>query len=143
VISIHFHWKKKSSFDIELNKFLPKFVNVVVLFATFSVRNKAVQHLLPHLTSSEGANNSRPTLDSSTLSCLPNLYVLNKSVDIKLSNSEKSYVKVKRCSLTQQPINNTLLCYYWHWLHPLSVCMWPFFVHKEILHWKSVIQYVF
>lgn len=60
-----------------------------------TVRNKAVQHLLPHLTSAEGASNSRPTLDSSTLSCLPNLYVLNKSVDIKLSNSEKSYVKVE------------------------------------------------
>lgn len=60
-----------------------------------TVRNKAVQHLLPHLTSAEGGNNSRPTLDSSTLSCLPNLYILNKSVDIKLSNSDKSYVKVE------------------------------------------------
>ncbi|XP_050954183.1 rotatin isoform X4 [Labeo rohita] len=57
-----------------------------------AVRNTAVQHLLPHLTSAGGA---RPTLDSSTLSCLPNLYVLNKSVDIKLSNSDKSYVKVE------------------------------------------------
>lgn len=55
----------------------------------------AVQHLLPHLTSAEGAGNSRPTLDSSTLSCLPNLYNLNKSVDIKLNSSDKSYVKVK------------------------------------------------
>lgn len=88
---------EKSSFNIELNNFFPKFVNTVALFATFSVRNKAVQHLLPHLTSAEGASKSRPTLDSSTLSCLPNLYVLNKSVDIKLSNSDKSYVKVKHC----------------------------------------------
>uniref|UniRef100_A0A8C1QB11 Rotatin n=1 Tax=Cyprinus carpio TaxID=7962 RepID=A0A8C1QB11_CYPCA len=67
-----------------------------------AVRNTAVQHLLPHLTSAGGA---RPTLDSSTLSCLPNLYVLNKSVDIKLSNSDKSYVKVKH-TLTQLCINN-------------------------------------
>uniref|UniRef100_A0A671MLB4 Rotatin N-terminal domain-containing protein n=1 Tax=Sinocyclocheilus anshuiensis TaxID=1608454 RepID=A0A671MLB4_9TELE len=59
-----------------------------------AVRNTAVQHLLPHLTSAGGA---RPTLDSSTPSCLPDLYVLNKSVDIKLSNSDKSYVKVNHC----------------------------------------------
>lgn len=58
----------------------------------------AVQHLLPHLTSAEGAQNSRPTLDSSTLSYLPNLYNLNKSVDIKFSSSDKSYVKVKHFS---------------------------------------------
>ncbi|TRY91578.1 hypothetical protein DNTS_014479 [Danionella cerebrum] len=60
-----------------------------------TVRKMAVQHLLPHITSLECASNSRPTLDSSKLSCLPNLYVINKSVDIKLSNSDKSYVKVE------------------------------------------------
>ncbi|XP_056306497.1 rotatin isoform X1 [Danio aesculapii] len=60
-----------------------------------TVKKMAVQHLLPHLTSAEGASNSRPTLDSSTLSCLPNLYNLNKSVDIKLCSSDKSYVKVE------------------------------------------------
>uniref|UniRef100_A0A673N809 Rotatin-like n=1 Tax=Sinocyclocheilus rhinocerous TaxID=307959 RepID=A0A673N809_9TELE len=67
-----------------------------------AVRNTAVQHLLPHLTSAEGA---RPTLDSSTLSCLPNLYVLNKSVDIKLSNSDKSYVKVNHCPHSALSVN--------------------------------------
>uniref|UniRef100_A0A8C1QAU5 Rotatin n=1 Tax=Cyprinus carpio TaxID=7962 RepID=A0A8C1QAU5_CYPCA len=70
-----------------------------------AVRNTAVQHLLPHLTSAGGA---RPTLDSSTLSCLPNLYVLNKSVDIKLSNSDKSYLLVKN--------------HYWHWHHVKKCC---------------------
>ncbi|XP_051970542.1 rotatin isoform X1 [Xyrauchen texanus] len=60
-----------------------------------TVRNTAVQQLLPHVTSAEGASTSRPALDSSTLSSLSSLYVLNKIVDVKLNNSDKSYVKVE------------------------------------------------
>lgn len=60
-----------------------------------TMRKAAVQHLLPHLTSAEGAGTSRPALDTSTLSSLPDIYIVNKSVDIKLNTPDKSYVKVE------------------------------------------------
>ncbi|XP_030624643.1 rotatin [Chanos chanos] len=60
-----------------------------------TVRNTAVQHLLPHLTQSEGASTARPALDSAVLSSLPSLYSLNKTVDIKLDNTNRSFVKVE------------------------------------------------
>ncbi|KAI7792817.1 putative rotatin, partial [Triplophysa rosa] len=60
-----------------------------------TVRKTAVEHLLPHLTSTEGAGTTRPALDSSTLSSLPDIYIVNKSVDVKLNTPDKSYVKVE------------------------------------------------
>nr|XP_055038257.1 rotatin isoform X4 [Misgurnus anguillicaudatus] len=61
-----------------------------------AVRTIAVKHLLTHLTSVEGAGTSRPALDSSVLSSIPDLFILNKSVDIKLNNRvDKSIVKVE------------------------------------------------
>uniref|UniRef100_A0AAR2KTY1 Rotatin N-terminal domain-containing protein n=1 Tax=Pygocentrus nattereri TaxID=42514 RepID=A0AAR2KTY1_PYGNA len=60
-----------------------------------TVRSTAVEDLLPHLTSPEGPKSSRPVLDKTVLSSLPSIYVTNKSVDIKLDDSSRSYLKVE------------------------------------------------
>ncbi|KAI4902317.1 hypothetical protein NFI96_016186, partial [Prochilodus magdalenae] len=60
-----------------------------------TVRRTAVEHLLPHLTSPEDSMSSRPVLDKTTLSSLPSLFATNKSVDIKLDDSNRSYLKVE------------------------------------------------
>lgn len=54
------------------------------------VRSTAAKHLSPHLANSA----SRPAVDSSALSSLPSLYVTDKCVDIRLDDSNKSYLKV-------------------------------------------------
>ncbi|XP_022539517.2 rotatin isoform X1 [Astyanax mexicanus] len=59
-----------------------------------TVRSTAVEHLLPHLTSSESLKNCRPVLDKTALSSLPSLYVTNKCVDIKLDDASRSFLKV-------------------------------------------------
>ncbi|KAB5533141.1 hypothetical protein PHYPO_G00128390 [Pangasianodon hypophthalmus] len=59
------------------------------------VRSTAAQHLSPHLASSEDNRTSRLAVDSSTLSSLPSLYVTDKCVDIRLDDSNKSYLKVE------------------------------------------------
>ncbi|XP_047424746.1 rotatin [Mugil cephalus] len=60
-----------------------------------TVRIAAVQQILPHLTSSEGANTSRPDLDQPTISSLPNLYCLRNPLDVSLDTSGKSVLKVE------------------------------------------------
>ncbi|KAL6462919.1 hypothetical protein MHYP_G00293410 [Metynnis hypsauchen] len=60
-----------------------------------TVRSTAVEDLLPHLTSPEGSKSSRPVLDKTVLSSLPSVFVTNKSVDIKLDDSSRSYLKVE------------------------------------------------
>uniref|UniRef100_A0A4W5JS60 Rotatin n=1 Tax=Hucho hucho TaxID=62062 RepID=A0A4W5JS60_9TELE len=59
------------------------------------VRAAAVQHLLPHLTSVEGATTVRPTLDGPVLSSLPSLFCLNNTLDINLDSSDRSFLKVE------------------------------------------------
>ncbi|XP_028821515.1 rotatin [Denticeps clupeoides] len=60
-----------------------------------SVRTAAVQHLVPHLTNTEGARSSRPALESSLLKSLPSLYDLSRPVDLKLDDSDTSFLKVE------------------------------------------------
>uniref|UniRef100_A0A8C7PKK7 Rotatin n=1 Tax=Oncorhynchus mykiss TaxID=8022 RepID=A0A8C7PKK7_ONCMY len=59
------------------------------------VRAAAVQHLLPHLTSGEGATTVRPTLEGPVLSSLPSLFCLNNALDINLDSSDRSFLKVE------------------------------------------------
>uniref|UniRef100_A0A8C8LXY0 Rotatin N-terminal domain-containing protein n=1 Tax=Oncorhynchus tshawytscha TaxID=74940 RepID=A0A8C8LXY0_ONCTS len=59
------------------------------------VRAAAVQHLLPHLTSVEGATTVRPTLEGPVLSSLPSLFCLNNALDINLDSSDRSFLKVE------------------------------------------------
>uniref|UniRef100_A0A673VRX1 Rotatin n=1 Tax=Salmo trutta TaxID=8032 RepID=A0A673VRX1_SALTR len=58
------------------------------------VRVAAVQHLLSHLTSVEGATTVRPTLEGPVLSSLPSLFCLNNTLDINLDSSNRSFLKV-------------------------------------------------
>ncbi|KAJ0059545.1 hypothetical protein NL108_001905, partial [Boleophthalmus pectinirostris] len=60
-----------------------------------SVRIAAVKQILPHLTSADGAQTSRPELDQLLISLLPNLFCLKNSVDIGLDSSSKSLLKVE------------------------------------------------
>ncbi|XP_064189190.1 rotatin isoform X2 [Anguilla rostrata] len=62
-----------------------------------AVRGTAAQHLLPHLTSADGLA-SRPPLERAALEALPSLYVVNKLVDIKLNDSDRSLLKVESVS---------------------------------------------
>ncbi|KAI1889059.1 hypothetical protein AGOR_G00175160 [Albula goreensis] len=59
-----------------------------------AVRATAVQHLLPHLTCTDGLI-ARPALESGVLAVLPTLYVVNKLVDMKLNDSDRSLLKVE------------------------------------------------
>uniref|UniRef100_A0A673W2R0 Rotatin n=1 Tax=Salmo trutta TaxID=8032 RepID=A0A673W2R0_SALTR len=59
------------------------------------VRVAAVQHLLSHLTSVEGATTVRPTLEGPVLSSLPSLFCLNNTLDINLDSSNRSFLKVE------------------------------------------------
>ncbi|XP_053467742.1 rotatin isoform X3 [Ictalurus furcatus] len=59
-----------------------------------AVRSTAAQHLSHHLANSEDNGTSRLVVDSSTLSSLPSLYVTDKCVDVRLDDSNKSYLKV-------------------------------------------------
>ncbi|XP_071769043.2 rotatin [Centroberyx gerrardi] len=78
-----------------------------------TVRVAAVQHILPHLTSAEGANTARPDLDQPALSSLPTLYCLRNPVDITLDTSNKSFLKVESveklfCILTSDTVDLSL-----------------------------------
>ncbi|KAG7488553.1 hypothetical protein MATL_G00035790 [Megalops atlanticus] len=59
-----------------------------------AVRATAVQHLLPHLTNRDG-HISRPVLEHGVVATLPSLYVVNKAIDIKLDDSDRSLLKVE------------------------------------------------
>ncbi|XP_041718139.1 rotatin isoform X1 [Coregonus clupeaformis] len=59
------------------------------------VRAAAVQHLLPHLTSVEGATTARPALEGPVLSSLPSLFCLTNALDINLDSSDRSFLKVE------------------------------------------------
>ncbi|KAJ8376596.1 hypothetical protein SKAU_G00071760 [Synaphobranchus kaupii] len=59
-----------------------------------AVRATAAQHLLRHLSNTDGFI-SRPPLDSGLLEALPSLYVVNKLADIKLNDSDRSLLKVE------------------------------------------------
>ncbi|KAM4533766.1 rotatin isoform 2-T2 [Odontesthes bonariensis] len=60
-----------------------------------AVRIAAVQQILPHLTSGDDANTTRPDLDKLLISSLPNIYCLRNPVDITLDSSNKSVLKVE------------------------------------------------
>uniref|UniRef100_A0A8C2ZKS9 Rotatin n=1 Tax=Cyclopterus lumpus TaxID=8103 RepID=A0A8C2ZKS9_CYCLU len=60
-----------------------------------TVRIAAVQHILPHLTSDDDANTTRPGLDQTVISSLPNLFCLRNPLDITLDTSNKSVLKVE------------------------------------------------
>ncbi|KAK7879371.1 hypothetical protein WMY93_030707 [Mugilogobius chulae] len=60
-----------------------------------SVRIAAVNQILPHLTSADGAQTARPKLDQLVISSLPNLFCLKNPVDISLDTSSKSLLKVE------------------------------------------------
>ncbi|KAJ8413437.1 hypothetical protein AAFF_G00094330 [Aldrovandia affinis] len=59
-----------------------------------AVRTTAAQHLLAHLTSGDGPT-SRPGLGCEVLTALPALYMVNKPIDIKLNDSNRSLLKVE------------------------------------------------
>uniref|UniRef100_A0A3Q2CYI0 Rotatin n=1 Tax=Cyprinodon variegatus TaxID=28743 RepID=A0A3Q2CYI0_CYPVA len=60
-----------------------------------TVRIAAVQHILPHLTSSAEDNPTRPDADQSLMTSLPNLFCLRNPVDVTLDTSYKSILKVE------------------------------------------------
>ncbi|CAG5895883.1 unnamed protein product [Menidia menidia] len=60
-----------------------------------TVRIAAVQQILPHLSSTEEANTTRPDLDNTLISSLPNIFCLRHPVDITLDSSNKSVLKVE------------------------------------------------
>ncbi|MEQ2198997.1 hypothetical protein XENOCAPTIV_022343, partial [Xenoophorus captivus] len=59
------------------------------------VRIAAVQHILPHLTSSGDAKPTRIETDQSVIAALPNIFCLRNPVDITLDTSNKSILKVE------------------------------------------------
>ncbi|XP_056289869.1 rotatin isoform X3 [Pseudoliparis swirei] len=60
-----------------------------------TVRIAAVRHILPHLTSDDDAHTTRPELDQTVISSLPNLFCLRNTLDITLDTSSKSVLKVE------------------------------------------------
>ncbi|MEQ2242223.1 hypothetical protein ILYODFUR_033518, partial [Ilyodon furcidens] len=60
-----------------------------------TVRIAAVQHILPHLTSSGDAKPTRIETDQSVIAALPNIFCLRNPVDITLDTSNKSILKVE------------------------------------------------
>ncbi|MED6270448.1 hypothetical protein CHARACLAT_010476 [Characodon lateralis] len=60
-----------------------------------TVRIAAVQHILPHLTSSGDAKPSRIETDQLVIAALPNIFCLRNHVDITLDTSNKSILKVE------------------------------------------------
>ncbi|XP_037550072.1 rotatin [Nematolebias whitei] len=60
-----------------------------------TVRLAAVQQILPHLTSSDDPNVTRPVVDQLAIASLPNLYCLKNPVDVTLDTSNKSVLKVE------------------------------------------------
>ncbi|XP_072306821.1 rotatin isoform X2 [Eucyclogobius newberryi] len=78
-----------------------------------SVRIAAVNQILPHLTSADGAQTDRPELDQLLLSSLPNLFCLKIPVDIALDSSSKSLLKVESveklfCILASETVDISL-----------------------------------
>ncbi|XP_053717203.1 rotatin [Synchiropus splendidus] len=76
-----------------------------------NVRSAAVPHILPHLTSDDEA--SRPDLNHSTISFLPNLFCLRVPLDVKLDTSKKSVLKVESvkklfCILSSETVDISL-----------------------------------
>ncbi|XP_061614048.1 rotatin isoform X3 [Phyllopteryx taeniolatus] len=60
-----------------------------------TVRIAAVQHIMAHLTGADDAKITRPQLDQSVTSSLPNLYCIRHLVDITLDTKTKSILKVE------------------------------------------------
>ncbi|KAF7659129.1 hypothetical protein LDENG_00002670 [Lucifuga dentata] len=85
-----------------------------LLFTKHSaVRKTAVHHILPHLTTAEGADTARPDLDQLVLSSLPTLFCLRNTVDISLDTSNKSVLKVESveklfCILSSDTVDMSL-----------------------------------
>ncbi|CAB1340859.1 unnamed protein product, partial [Coregonus sp. 'balchen'] len=75
---------------------------------TAKVRAAAVQHLLPHLTSVEGATTARPALEGPVLSSLPSLFCLTNALDINLDSSNRSFLKKLFSILTSDTVDLTL-----------------------------------
>ncbi|XP_041100372.1 rotatin isoform X3 [Polyodon spathula] len=59
------------------------------------VRAVAVKHLMWHLANEEGASTKHPVLEGGVLSTLSALFVVDKPIDMKLDDIEKSYFKVE------------------------------------------------
>uniref|UniRef100_A0AAV2L739 Rotatin N-terminal domain-containing protein n=1 Tax=Knipowitschia caucasica TaxID=637954 RepID=A0AAV2L739_KNICA len=78
-----------------------------------TVRIAAVQQILPHLTSADGAQTARPELDQLVISSLPNLFCMKNPVDVGLDTSSKSFLKVESveklyCILSSETIDISL-----------------------------------
>ncbi|XP_054840962.1 rotatin [Eublepharis macularius] len=59
------------------------------------VRSLALKHLMFHLTAEEGANMKRPLLNGGVLSSVPNLFIVEKPVQLKLDESKESMFKAE------------------------------------------------
>ncbi|XP_038666001.1 rotatin isoform X2 [Scyliorhinus canicula] len=57
------------------------------------VRSLALTHLMPYLVNEEGASNKQPPLQGNILNGVSDLYILDKSIDLQLENSGKSFFK--------------------------------------------------
>ncbi|XP_078073273.1 rotatin isoform X1 [Mustelus asterias] len=57
------------------------------------VRSVALTHLMPYLVNEEGASNKQPVLQGSILNGVSDLYILDKSIDLQLEDSGKSFFK--------------------------------------------------
>ncbi|XP_078396167.1 rotatin isoform X2 [Cetorhinus maximus] len=57
------------------------------------VRSIALAHLMPYLVNEEGASNKQPVLQGSILNGVSDLYILDKSIDLQLEDSGKSFFK--------------------------------------------------
>lgn len=60
------------------------------------VRSMALKHLMFHLTTEEGANLKRPLLNGGVLSSVPNLFIVEKPIQLKLDETKESVFKVKK-----------------------------------------------
>ncbi|XP_067837545.1 rotatin isoform X1 [Heptranchias perlo] len=57
------------------------------------VRSVALTHLMSYLVNEEGASNKQPALQGSVLNSASNLYILDKSIDLQLEDTGKSFFK--------------------------------------------------
>ncbi|XP_048363804.1 rotatin isoform X3 [Sphaerodactylus townsendi] len=59
------------------------------------VRSMALKHLMFHLTVEEGANQKRPLLNGGVLSSVPNLFIVEKPIQLKLDEAKESVFKAE------------------------------------------------
>uniref|UniRef100_A0A7M4EGZ4 Rotatin n=1 Tax=Crocodylus porosus TaxID=8502 RepID=A0A7M4EGZ4_CROPO len=63
------------------------------------VRSMALKHLTFHLMNEEGASLKRPLLHGSVFSSIPNLFVVERPIELKLDDTKESVFKVNKICL--------------------------------------------